>query len=169
MKALRFRPMPGNTSKGTLLKSLQLTIVLAMIGGAFAFGRQCSVGNGAVSNPFASVFSGAGWICSAMVETANPVETPFLSENSTAMAKMMTAMAIKPSGDIDRDFVAMMTPHHQGAIDMALTLLRYGRNEQLRRLAQEIIVTQRQEIEVMRLAASEPQAPLFQSTNAGTP
>jgi Domain of unknown function (DUF305) len=169
MKALRFKPMPGSTSKGTLIKSLQLTIVLAMIGGALAFGRQCSVGNGVVSNPFALVFSGDGSICGAMVETANPVVTPFLSENSTAMAKMMTAMAIKPSGDIDKDFVAMMTPHHQGAIDMALTLLRYGRNEQLRRLAQEIIVTQRQEIEVMRLAASEPPAPVFQSTDAGTP
>jgi hypothetical protein len=155
MKALRFKPMPGNTSKGTLLKSLQLTIVLAMIGGAFAFGRQCSVGNRAVSNPFASVFSGAGSICSAMVETANPVETPFLSENSTAMAKMMTAMVIKPSGDIDRDFAAMMVPHHQGAIEMAQAELRYGRNDQLKRLSQEIIVTQQQEIVAMRLTLGQ--------------
>ena len=50
-------------------------------------------------------------------------------------------------GNIDRDFVAMMTPHHQGAIDMAVIELRYGKNERLRRIAQEIIVEQRQEID----------------------
>jgi len=72
------------------------------------------------------------------------------------MTKMMTDMEIKPSGDVDRDFVEMMVPHHQGAIDMAQALLRYGRNEQLRRLAQEIIVTQQQEIAVMRLAIGDP-------------
>ena len=65
-------------------------------------------------------------------------------------------MEIKPSGDVDKDFVAMMVPHHQGAIDMAQIYLRYGRNEQLRRLAQEIIVTQQQEIAVMRLAIGAP-------------
>jgi len=53
----------------------------------------------------------------------------------------------------------MMIPHHQGAIDMAQAELRYGRNEQLRRLAQEIIVTQQQEIVAMRLALGEPSAP----------
>jgi len=79
-------------------------------------------------------------------------EAPFLAENDAAMDKMMKDMAVKPSGDVDRDFVAMMTPHHQGAIDMAQALLRYGHNEQLRRLAQEIIVTQQQEIAAMRLA-----------------
>jgi hypothetical protein len=61
-------------------------------------------------------------------------------------------MTVKPTGDIDRDFVAMMVPHHQGAIDMAQAVLRYGHNEQLRRLAQEIVVTQQQEIAAMRLA-----------------
>jgi hypothetical protein len=49
----------------------------------------------------------------------------------------------------------MMVPHHQGAIDMAQAVLRYGHNEQLRRLAQEIVVTQQQEIAAMRLAVGE--------------
>jgi hypothetical protein len=53
----------------------------------------------------------------------------------------------------------MMVPHHQGAIDMALAVLRHGRNPQIRRLAQEIIVTQQQEIAVMRLAVSRPLPP----------
>jgi len=83
-------------------------------------------------------------------------EQAFLKENEAAMTKMMTDMAAKPTGDIDRDFVAMMNPHHQGAIDMAVIELRYGKNEQLRRIAQEIIVDQMQEIAAMKLAIGEP-------------
>src|SRR6201996_9728068 len=86
-------------------------------------------------------------------------EQPFLSENAAAMNKMMADMAIKPTGDADRDFVAMMVPHHQGAVDMARAFLRYGHNEQLRRLAQEIIVTQQQEIATMRMAVGESLPP----------
>src|SRR5260221_13131835 len=55
-------------------------------------------------------------------------EHTFLAENEAAMARMMTGMSIGPTGDVDRDFVDMMTPHHQGAIDMAVLVLRYGRN-----------------------------------------
>lgn len=83
-------------------------------------------------------------------------ESAFLKENDAAMTKMMNDMAAKPTGDIDRDFVAMMNPHHQGAIDMAVIELRYGKNEQLRRIAQEIIVDQMQEIAAMKLAIGEP-------------
>jgi hypothetical protein len=83
-------------------------------------------------------------------------ETSFLKENDDAMTKMMNDMAIKPTGDINRDFIAMMSPHHQGAIDMAIIELRYGKNEQLRRIGQEIIVDQQQEIAAMKLAIGEP-------------
>src|SRR6201999_147835 len=77
---------------------------------------------------------------------------PFLSENSAAMDRMMMGMNVSPSGDVDADFAAMMIPHHQGAIDMALAELRHGHNEQLRRIAQEIIVDQQQEIAAMQMA-----------------
>src|SRR6202035_5312956 len=80
-------------------------------------------------------------------------------ENNAAMDKMMAGMAVKPTGDVDADFAAMMIPHHQGAIDMALAELRYGKNEQLRRIAQEIIVDQQQEIAAMRLALGQPLPP----------
>jgi len=82
-----------------------------------------------------------------------------LAENVGAMTKMMTDMGIRPSGDIDNDFVSIMTPHHQAAIDMAQAELRYGHNEQLRRMAQEIIVTQLGEIAAMRLAVGRPLPP----------
>jgi uncharacterized protein (DUF305 family) len=77
-----------------------------------------------------------------------------LSENQTAMNKMAD-MTINPTGDVDRDFVAMMVPHHQGAIDMAKAELKYGHNEQLRRLAREIVAKQQQEIQLMRGAVRD--------------
>ena len=83
-------------------------------------------------------------------------EAAWLAENDQAMTRMMDDMTIKPSGSVDQDFVAMMVPHHQGAIDMAQAELRYGHNEQLRRIAQEIIVEQQQEIIAMRLALGQP-------------
>lgn len=79
----------------------------------------------------------------------------FKAENDAAMDRMMAGMAVRSSGDIDRDFAEMMISHHQGAIDMAQAELRHGRNEQLRRIAQEIIVSQQQEIAAMRLALGD--------------
>src|SRR5262250_2461285 len=98
----------------------------------------------------------------------NTEEAPFLAENDAAMREMMRDMAAKPTGDVDVDFVAMMVPHHQGAIDMALAVLRYGRNPQIKRLAQEIIVTQKQEIAAMHLAVSQP-LPLATASPSGPP
>lgn len=95
----------------------------------------------------------------AAAQADRVAETRYLAENDRAMTKMMNDMAVKPTGDIDRDFVAMMVPHHQGAIDMAVAVLRYGRNERLKRLAQEIIVTQQEEIAAMRLAIGDPLPP----------
>jgi hypothetical protein len=93
---------------------------------------------------------------SASGASALAAEAPFLSENDTAMNRMMDGMSVKPTGDANRDFVEMMIPHHQGAIDMAQAYLRYGTNEQLKRIAQEIIVDQLQEIAAMRLALGDP-------------
>src|SRR5262245_56078059 len=76
-----------------------------------------------------------------------------------SMARMDKDMRAAPmTGDPDHDFSAMMIPHHQGAVDMAKTVLLYGKDPVLKRLAQEIIVTQQQEIEVMRLRLAAVQA-----------
>jgi hypothetical protein len=98
-------------------------------------------------------------ICSTPFRSAPAAEAPYLAENVAAMTKMMIDMGIRPSGDVDTDFVAMMVPHHQGAIEMAQAELRYGRNEPLRRIAQEIIVTQLQEITAMRLSLGQALPP----------
>jgi hypothetical protein len=92
----------------------------------------------------------------ASIAQAAGSEKPFLDELGVAMDRMMAGMGTKPTGNVDRDFVAMMIPHHQGAIDMAVAELRYGRDERLRRIAQEIIVDQQQEIAVMKMAVGEP-------------
>jgi hypothetical protein len=98
-------------------------------------------------------------ICSRTFHPASGLEASYLADNVDAMTKMMTDMGIQPAGDVDTDFVAMMVPHHRGAIEMAQAELRYGRNELLRRLSQEIIVTQQQEIVAMRLALGQPLPP----------
>lgn len=108
-------------------------------------------------------------ILPAVAATSSSVvsEQPFVQENNTAMAKMMASMTIKPTDDIDKDFVAMMIPHHQGAIDMAKAELRYGHNQLLRRICQEIIAEQLQEIAAMRIAMGEHVSP-YQAMLAGS-
>ncbi len=82
--------------------------------------------------------------------------TLFVAETKHAMDRMMAGMDASPTGDVDRDFVTMMVPHHQGAIDMAVSELKYGKDENLKRIAQEIIVDQQQEIAAMRFALGQP-------------
>jgi uncharacterized protein (DUF305 family) len=81
---------------------------------------------------------------------AGEVDDSFYPLMERVMMRMHAAMHVAPSGDPDRDFARMMVPHHQGAIEMALLELRFGKNERLRRLAQGIIIEQGQEIQVMR-------------------
>ena len=86
----------------------------------------------------------------------NSADSPFASQMMQAMDRMDSdMMAAKPTGDPDRDFAAMMIPHHQGAIDMAKVELIYGRDPVLRRLAEGIIVEQQQEIELMQRSLNE--------------
>jgi uncharacterized protein (DUF305 family) len=91
--------------------------------------------------------------------SAETLDRAFLADNVPVMDRMMAGMTITSSHDVDRDFAAMMIPHHQGAIEMAVLELRYGRNEKLHRIAQEIIVEQQQEIVAMRLALGDPPPP----------
>ena len=77
----------------------------------------------------------------------------------SSMEQMDTAMmSVTQSGDADADFVQLMLPHHQAAIDMAKVQLLYGKDPQMRRLAQEIITDQQSEIELMQLWLKHHQA-----------
>lgn len=68
-----------------------------------------------------------------------------------AHEKMMQQMqGMKHTGDPDKDFVMMMMPHHQGAIDMAKVELQYGKDSKLRGMAEKIIADQEKEIAEMK-------------------
>ena len=107
--------------------------------------------------PFVALLAGA--LATTGAGGASPDEqrggAGFAAMIDDAVARMHAAMHVPMSGDPDRDFARMMIPHHQGAIDMAVVELRYGKDERLRRLAQEIIVEQQQEIAVMHLALGD--------------
>jgi hypothetical protein len=146
-----WRPI-SKVSLGTRAGLLAL-VVAALVGAATALGTLWwAVGPSQAQFLASYMFP----LCSSVFRAPSREEAPFLEENQAAMTTMMVGMDIHPSGNVDRDFVDMMVPHHQGAIDMAMAVLRHGHNQQIRRLAQEIIVTQQQEIAAMRLAVGEP-------------
>lgn len=67
-----------------------------------------------------------------------------------SMTTMQHGMDAPMTGDPDKDFVTMMLPHHQGAVDMAKIELQYGKDPGLRALAKEIVAAQAKEIATMK-------------------
>ncbi|AET89501.1 hypothetical protein BYI23_A016630 [Burkholderia sp. YI23] len=80
-----------------------------------------------------------------------PTDTSSTAAFQAADQKMMTGMSsIEYTGDADRDFVAHMIPHHQGAVEMAKVELKYGKDAKLRKLAKDVIAAQNKEIAFMK-------------------
>lgn len=78
----------------------------------------------------------------------------------TAMDRMHSDMnGVQMTGDIDRDFTALMVPHHQSAVEMARVYLESGKDPELRRLSEAIIASQEAEIRLMRGRQAVPAAP----------
>lgn len=76
---------------------------------------------------------------------ASPASVAYEAAN----AKMHKDMSVALTGDADRDFLAGMIPHHQGAIDMAEVVLKYGKDPKVKQLARGIIRAQKHEIAMM--------------------
>ncbi|CAN5468174.1 hypothetical protein BH10PSE7_BH10PSE7_42260 [soil metagenome] len=91
----------------------------------------------------AAVAIAAGTAFAAVNEDAKKAYTD-------ANNKMMQDMMMELSGDPDMDFVMMMLPHHQGAVDMAKIELQYGKDAELRKMAEDIVTSQEKEIEFMK-------------------
>lgn len=70
------------------------------------------------------------------------------TQSMQAMQDKMRAM--KPTGDPDMDFVMMMAPHHQAAVEMATAYLKYGSDPELKKMAQDIVSSQKREIGQMK-------------------
>ncbi|MBX9863676.1 MAG: DUF305 domain-containing protein [Hyphomicrobium sp.] len=87
-------------------------------------------------------------------------DVPFDKAMDETMARMHAGMAAaKPTGNPDRDFLTMMIPHHQGAIDMAKVILLHTKDPAMRNLAQSIITEQTSEIELMNgMLKASPEA-----------
>ena len=100
----------------------------------------------------------------AQAQTAVPMPAEHMSMNHAADAqasdatrafqqggeKMMKDMSRPYSGDADKDFVAHMLPHHEGAVHMAEVQLKYGKDPELRKMARDIIKSQKQEVVFMK-------------------
>lgn len=113
--------------------SISRTLILA---GAFAFALSLPV--------FADDMSG--------MDMSKPMGDQGASSKAynDAMGKMHKDMMITYSGDADADFVRGMIPHHQGAIDMAKIELKYGKDPELRKLAETVVTAQEAEIKEMK-------------------
>lgn len=76
--------------------------------------------------------------------------TPSTDAFKAANDRMHAGMAITFTGDADVDFVKGMIPHHQGAVEMAQIVLKYGKDPKLKKLARDIIRAQDKEIAFMK-------------------
>ncbi len=110
--------------------------LLLCLAGAAGAAEPMAMGHGSMAPAASPSPPGAG----------TPADRAFAASNDA----MMRGMAVKASGDADRDFVAMMLPHHQGAVDMARVEVRYGKDPELRKLAADIIRAQAIEIAEMQ-------------------
>ena len=98
-------------------------------------------------------------------------------QNWGELMKSMTAMhaamgTAQPSGNDDEDFVNLMLPHHEAAVEMAKAELLHGNDPQMRRLAQEIITDQESEIQLMKFWLEQRKAGLknpHQPQSSGLP
>ena len=117
----------------------------------FAFGALLAL---AVATPAFAQHAGHATAPRAASEPASTRELRAASD------RMHRDMAIRYTGNADRDFAASMIPHHQGAIDMARVQLRNGTDPDLRKMAEEIIRAQEAEIAQLRafLARTAPPA-----------
>jgi uncharacterized protein (DUF305 family) len=109
--------------------------------------RRSFLATATIGAPLAAHAQHGGHAASAL---GGGAAAAFAAEMHRQMKAMMEAMAAAPrSGDPDRDFLAMMIPHHQGAIEMARLVLVHGRDPLTRQVAEGIIAAQQAEISSM--------------------
>ena len=135
---------------------LTATAAVALVGaGALVLARaqpQHGPGHGM---PMMQGGGHAGHAAAQAPANASPVTRAFIAANE----RMHRDMAITFTGNADRDFVAGMIPHHQGAIEMARIVLEHGSDPEVRSIAEAVIREQEREIVQMRAILARMPAP----------
>lgn len=117
--------------------------------------KKCALVSFLIFSSYASVaFSQAaheGMNMETGKDSASAMMTPFMTETMAGMDAMHKEMMdpAKMNGVPDHDFLVMMIPHHKGAVVMAETLLKHGKEEKVKKLARAIIKDQKKEIAQM--------------------
>lgn len=93
---------------------------------------------------------GPGGTMQGMAGPGGAPMSPSAAAYAQVTAQMHQAMDVQFTGDPDGDFARAMIPHHQGAIDMAKIALEYGKDPQIRELANAVIEAQEKEITMLR-------------------
>ncbi len=118
----------------------------------FAFSHYKVSAQTKVTDPHAGHGSHARESYSASSKSTTTTSTKKYQQINDNMHK---SMDIKFTGDADKDFLAAMIPHHQGAVEMAEVVLQHGKNPKIRQFAQEIITLQKKEIAEMKQLLKE--------------
>lgn len=96
-----------------------------------------------------SVLLFSAFLLSALDVTAAS-ESAYMKEYNKMMHSMHKDMMVKPTGNDELDYLRQMIPHHKGAIDMSMAILKVAKDPELIKLANMIITEQKKEIAQMK-------------------
>ena len=113
------------------------------IGGALAISAGLAIAQSQLNTD--TTMQGHDMPGHSMPASDNPSTQAYIEANN----RMHADMTVDFTGDADIDFMRGMIPHHQGAIDMAKVVLKYGKDQWVKDLAQKIIDEQTGEIAEM--------------------
>lgn len=129
---------------------------LALIAGAIAIAGGLAVAQTTMEGMDHSGMAGMegmdgmGMMSHASLIPPELANDPATQAYAAAMDKMMADMMIPYTGDVDVDFVKGMIPHHEAAVAMAQIQLEFGKDPEIRKLAEEVIAAQEAEIAEMK-------------------